>query len=199
MDEEVRGGRADAVANHRRIVAVASDAFATEGLDVPIREIARRAGLGIATVYRHFPSKEALVSEVFDEQFASCRALIDEGLQAEDPGDGFRTVVQRLMIMHARNRGFGRAFLSGPDGASPVSDERARSLDMMRRLVERARHAGAIRGDVSVGDVILALLANDGIRVETTESRVAAARRLSTLFIQAFSADPPAGAPHRSR
>ena len=65
--------RSDARDNRERILAVARAAFAAEGLDVPIREIARRAELGIATVYRHFPTKEALLTEAFAEQMASSR------------------------------------------------------------------------------------------------------------------------------
>lgn len=194
MSHEVRSDRIDAITNRRRIVDVAGEAFAREGLDVPIREIARRAGLGIATVYRHFPSKDSLVSEVFDEQLASCRVLIDEGLHAEDPGDGFRMVLQRLMAMQARDRGFGRAFLSKPSGASSFNAERDHSFEMMSRLLERARSAGSIRSDLSVDDVILALMANDGIRSETAEARMAASRRLSALLIQAFSANQPVSA-----
>jgi len=84
--------------------------------------------------------------------------------------------------MQARDRGFSGAFLSEPLGASSASAERGRSLDMMGRLLERARRAGSIRSDISVDDVILALMANDGIRSDTAEARVAASRRLSAHF-----------------
>lgn len=69
--------RSDARDNRDRIMAVARDAFA-EGLDVPMRELARRAGVGPATLYRRFPAKEALVVEAFSEQMAACTAAVDD-------------------------------------------------------------------------------------------------------------------------
>ncbi|MGI5156042.1 helix-turn-helix domain-containing protein [Microbispora sp. CA-102843] len=69
-----RKPRTDAEHNRRRIVAVARAAFAADGLDLPVHEIARRAGLGVATVYRHFPSRQDLVSAVLAEQVTVCRA-----------------------------------------------------------------------------------------------------------------------------
>src|SRR5690242_2170061 len=88
--------RSDARDNRERILAIARLAFATEGLDVPIREIARRAQVGVATVYRRFPTKEALLAEAFAEQMAVCSAVVEEGLAAADPWRGFCLVVERL-------------------------------------------------------------------------------------------------------
>src|ERR1700755_296690 len=104
--------RSDARDNRARILAVARRAFAAEGLDGPIREIARRAQLGVATVYRHFQTKEALLSEAFSEQMALCSEVVDEGLAAADPWSGFCLVIEKLMEMHALDRGFARAFTS---------------------------------------------------------------------------------------
>src|ERR1700710_566812 len=102
--------RSDARDNRGRILAVARLAFAAEGLDVPIREIARRAEVGPATVYRHFHTKEALLAEAFAEQMASCSAVVAEGLAVVDPWTGFCLVIEKLMEMHALDRGFARAF-----------------------------------------------------------------------------------------
>lgn len=80
--------RSDAQDNRDRILAVAREAFAAEGLDVPMRALARRAGVGPATLYRRFPTKEALVVEVFAEQMAACTAAVDAGLADPDPWRG---------------------------------------------------------------------------------------------------------------
>ena len=183
--------RSDARDNRLRILTVARAAFAAEGLDVPIREIARRADLGPATVYRHFPTKEALFAEAFAEPMALCSAVVEEGLAATDPWHGFRLVVEKLMAMHAVDRGFSRAFTSQfPTAVAYFTADRDRTLGLLLRLVRRAQDAGALRADFVIEDFILAMMANEGIRAESAELRVAASRRFAALMIQSFQADP---------
>jgi AcrR family transcriptional regulator len=178
--------RSDARDNRGRILVVARAAFAAEGLDVPIREIARRAGVGVATVYRHFRTKEALLAEAFAEQLASCRAVVEEGLAADDPWRGFCL----LMEVHALDRGFARAFTSQVPGIAQFAADRDRTLRLLLRLVRRAKEAGELRDDFVLEDISLALMANEGIRAETPELRVAASRRFAALMLQSFRADP---------
>ncbi|WP_030453710.1 TetR/AcrR family transcriptional regulator [Herbidospora cretacea] len=183
--------RSDARDNRERILAVARLAFATEGLDVPIREIARRAGVGAATLYRHFVTKDALLSEAFAEQMETCSAIVAEGLAAPDPWDGFRLVVERLMELHALDRGFARVFTSRLPEAVFAAD-RDRTLRMLLDLVGRAKKAGPLRRDFVIEDLSLALMANEGIRAESPATRVAASRRFAALMLQSFMADPVA-------
>lgn len=182
--------RSDARDNRERILAVARAAFAAEGLDVPIREIARRAEVGVATVYRRFETKEALLAEAFAEQMASCSAIVEEGLAAGDPWSGFRLVIERLMEVHALDRGFARAFTSRLPPAADLAADRDRTLRLLFELVRRAKEAGSLRGDFVVEDLSLALMANEGIRAESPEMRVAASRRFAALMIQSFQANP---------
>jgi AcrR family transcriptional regulator len=182
--------RSDARDNRARILAVARAAFAAEGLDVPIRELARRAEVGVATVYRHFPSKEALLAEAFAEQMAFCSAVVEEGLAAADPWHGFCLVIEKLMEMHALDRGFARAFTSRLPPAVDLAAERDRALRLMLELVRRATETGSLRRDFVVEDISLALMANEGIRAESPEVRVAASRRFAALMIQSFRAEP---------
>jgi AcrR family transcriptional regulator len=180
--------RSDARDNRRRILVVARAAFAADGLDVPIREIARRAEVGVATVYRHFPTKEALLTEAFSEQMTLCSAIVEEGLAAADPWAGFCLVLEKLMAVHALDRGFARAFtLQLPEAAGFAAD-RDRTLRLLLDLVRRAKEAGALRSDFVLEDMILALMANDGIRTESPEAGVAASRRFAALMIQSFQA-----------
>lgn len=182
--------RSDARDNREQILAVARLAFAAEGLDVPIREVARRAGVGVATVYRHFPTKEALLGEAFAERLALCSTIVAEGLAQHDPWHGFRLVVEKVMELHALDRGFARAFTSRLPEASGFAAERDRALGMLLELVRRAREAGALRPDFVLEDISLALMANEGIRAESTEMRVAASRRFAALILQSFQANP---------
>lgn len=184
--------RSDARDNRERILAVARAAFAADGLDVPIREIARRAEIGVATVYRHFPTKEVLLSEALADQLASCRAIVAEGLDADDPWHGFSQVIENLMTVHALDRGFARAFTSKIPQVEDFAAERDRTLRLLLELIRRAQQAGSLRADVVLEDVSLVLMANEGIRAQSPEMRVAAARRFAALVLQSFKAGPAA-------
>ncbi|AXB41209.1 TetR/AcrR family transcriptional regulator [Amycolatopsis albispora] len=184
--------RSDARDNRARILAVARLAFAAEGIEVPIREIARRAGLGVATVYRHFQTKDELLAAAFAEQMVLCSAVVAEGLAAEDPWQGFSLVVSKLMEVHALDRGFARAFMSQLPQALDFAAERDRTLRQLLELVDRAKRAGALREDFVLEDISLALMANEGIRAEAPELRVAASRRFAALMLQSFQANPTA-------
>ncbi|MFC4121599.1 TetR/AcrR family transcriptional regulator [Nonomuraea zeae] len=185
--------RSDARDNRVRILAVARAAFAAEGLDVPIREIARRAQVGVATVYRHFPTKEALFAEAFAEPMATCSAVVEEGLKAADPWRGFCLVIEKLMEVHALDRGFSRAFTSRlPAAADYFTADRDRTLRLLLELIRRARRTGELRADFVLEDLVVALMANEGIRAESPGMRVAASRRFAALMIQSFRANPVA-------
>jgi AcrR family transcriptional regulator len=182
--------RSDARDNRERILAVAHVAFATDGIDVPIREIARRAQVGVATVYRHFPTKEALLTAAFADQMASCASIVEEGLAQDDPWRGFGLVVEKLMAVHARDRGFARAFTSSLPVAVDLMAERDRALRLLLDLIRRAKDAGELRADFVLEDLVLALMTNEGIQAATPELRAAASRRFTALMIQSFQAGP---------
>ncbi|WP_312869085.1 TetR/AcrR family transcriptional regulator [Amycolatopsis pithecellobii] len=178
--------RSDARANRERIVAAARTAFAADGLEVPIREIARHAGVGVATVYRHFPAKEALLRAAFAEQLASCASIVEEGLAQDDPWRGFGLVTEKLMEMHARDRGFARAFTS----RLPATAGRDRTLRLLLDLIRRAKEAGKLRPDFVLEDLILALMSNEGIQAATPGLRAKASRRFAALMVQSFQTRP---------
>jgi AcrR family transcriptional regulator len=186
--------RSDARDNRGRILAAARVAFAAGGFAVPIREIARRAEVGVATVYRHFETKETLLAQAFADELTPCSAIVEEGLAAADPWRGFGLVIERLMEVHALDRGLARVFTSRlPDPAEFAAD-RERTLRLLLELVRRAKETGALRADFVLEDISLALMANEGIRAGTPEARVAASRRFAALMIQSFQADPVAAA-----
>lgn len=191
-EELVQKLRSDARDNRDRILAVAREAFAVDGLDVPVREIARRAEVGVATVYRRFPTKEALLSAAFTDQMAVCVTIIDEGLEHPDPWLGFCQVIENLLAVHALDRGFARAMISQFPRLFDFAEARDRSMRTLLRLIRRAKEAGGLRDDVVLEDVVLAMMANDGIHAESPGLRIAASRRFAALMIQSFAAKPTA-------
>ncbi|MFT7836072.1 helix-turn-helix domain-containing protein [Saccharothrix sp. BKS2] len=183
--------RVDALANRNRVLAVAREAFAAEGLDVPMTTIARRAGVGAATLYRRFPTKEALVTAVFADQFASCTSVVHDALEDPDPWRGFCVVVGELCAMQAVDRGFSAAFLAAFPDALPVARERTRAEEAFAELARRAKAAGRLRADFVADDLVLLMMANGGIVAGTVEATLIASRRLVAYFLQAFQADGP--------
>lgn len=182
--------RSDARDNRERILEAARVAFAAEGLDVPMREIARRAGVGAATLYRRFPTKEALLTEAFAEQMTACNAIVEEGLAAADPWQGFCLVIEKVMVLHALDRGFTDAFTSRFPRAIDFGTARDHALRLLLTLIARAKESGELRADLVLDDVVLALMANSGIRTESRAATVAASRRFAALMIQSFRTQP---------
>ncbi|KAA0940385.1 TetR/AcrR family transcriptional regulator [Streptomyces apricus] len=182
--------RADARDNRERILAVTRTVFAAEGLDVAMREIARRAEVGPATLYRHFPTKEALVTEVFTEQMATCTAIVDEGLADPAPWRGFCQVIAKVCELHAQDRGFTAAFVSAFPRAIDFAAARERALRKVAELARRAKEAGKLRPDFVLDDLIMVLMANGGIRTTSPAAAVAASRRFAALLVQSLQTEP---------
>jgi len=142
--------RADAVRNRARVLEAALEAFAAEGLAVPIDEIARRAGVGAGTVYRHFPAKEDLVEAVIVDQM---QRIIDEGhalLEGDKPGEALFTFLRAAVEWSATNRGLVDALASSGHEVRDVEDQ---FKALLAELLRAAQDAGAARKDVGVADV----------------------------------------------
>lgn len=189
-EQVVQKLRSDARDNRDRILEVAREAFAVEGLDVPMREIARRAEVGVATLYRRFPTKEALLTAAFAEQMEVCIAIVHEGLTVDDPWEGFCLVVEKLLVVHALDRGFARALTSQYPRIFDFAEGRDRTMRALLELMRHAKEAGDLRTDVVLEDLVLAMMANEGIRADSPDTRVAASRRFAALMIQSFRAHP---------
>ncbi|WP_460887222.1 TetR/AcrR family transcriptional regulator [Promicromonospora xylanilytica] len=185
--------RSDARDNRDRILEVARSTFAEEGIGVSMREVARRAGVGPATLYRRFPTKEALVTEAFGEQMVRCTAIVADGLEDPDAWRGLRTVIEQVCVMHALDRGFTAAFITAFPQAVDFAQERTRVLRALADLVQRAKDTGDLRRDFVLDDLIMLIMANSGIRATSREAAAAASRRFAALVIQSISARPAVG------
>ena len=178
------GQRADARHNRARLLQAAREAYALNGTDVPSSAIARRAGVGAATLYRHFPTRGLLIAAAFSEQLSQCVAALDEALQDDDPWHGLRNVLTKVCTMQAQDRGFSAAFLSQFPDAPDFHRERARAEARLAQLVQRAKNTGQLRKDFDPSDVTLLLLANNGVAQQSPEVAMTASRRLLAYFLQ---------------
>jgi AcrR family transcriptional regulator len=149
--------RADARRNRERVLAAAQEAFAAEGLAVPLDEIARRAGVGAGTVYRHFPTKEALFEAAIvdrtERMLARAHALAD----SDDPGAAFFDFLTRLTTDAAVKRDLADAVGVGMQDTSRFAGLGRRVNEAVGVLLDRAQAAGAVRADIVVTDLILIL------------------------------------------
>jgi AcrR family transcriptional regulator len=151
-----RGRRADARRNHERLLAAAGAAFAERGTDdVPLEEIARRAGVGIGTLYRHFPTRQALLEAVYRDQVDALGALAAKLLRAESPGAALAEWVSALVGFGRTKRSLTAALVEvlGKDSRLPGSS-RAVLAGATDALLERAQRAGAARPGVRGTDVL---------------------------------------------
>jgi AcrR family transcriptional regulator len=180
--------RSDARDNRARILDAAHAVFAADGLDVTVRQIARRAEVGPATVYRHFPTRQTLLADTFTEQMVAWRSTLDEANADPDPWHGFCRAVEKLCQLQARDHGFTAAFKSTFPRALNFPAIRASSLTSAAELIRRAKDTGRLRVDVVLDDLILMIMAVNGINATTPAAHAAASRRLATLTIQAFQA-----------
>ncbi|WP_431033282.1 TetR/AcrR family transcriptional regulator [Streptomyces sp. P6-2-1] len=187
--------RADARENRRRILDVARVLFAERGIDVPLKVVARRAGVAPATLFRRFPTRQDLLAEVFADQFARCAALVETALAEPDPWTGLSTAVHGLAELQAADHGFGAAFVSELPDAGTVEAKFRQGMEGFGELLRRAKAAGQVREEVVLADLALALLANSGVLAVGGEAASPASRRLTALLLDSFRPRPGAPGP----
>jgi AcrR family transcriptional regulator len=153
--EADRPQRADARRNRERVLAAAEEVFAESGLKGQVEEVARRAGVGVGTVCRNFPTKQALVEAVLTSMYESLLGDALAALDHPDPGAAFEQFFVALPEFHARHRVLGEQMaqaLELPTSAQPLRERLTRALT---DLVARAQASGSIRADIGPADVAL--------------------------------------------
>jgi AcrR family transcriptional regulator len=155
VDIEGSGLRADARRNRAQILAAADAVFAEEGVGVPVDEVARRAGVGVGTLYRHFPTKEKLFEAVI---VTHLERLVDEARSlatADDPGRALFDFLRLMATEAASKRDLVDALSGAGINIKDVASERKVELEETAgELLRRAQHAGSVRTDVSLADLI---------------------------------------------
>lgn len=147
--------RADARRNRDRILAAANEAFAEAGVGVPVDEIARRAGVGAGTLYRHFPTKEALFEAVLVEHFEALLEKARHPQEGRGPADALFDFLGILTDEGASKRNLVDALAgAGIDFKANTSDTKVALDEVLQRMLSRAQAAGEIRSDISLADVM---------------------------------------------
>jgi AcrR family transcriptional regulator len=157
-----RSLRADAERNRRRVLEVAREVFATEGLDAPIAVIAERAGLGVGTLYRHFPTKEALFEAIIVDRMEALVADARSRLKAADPGAAFFGFAAAMADGSMAKKDFVAALAGTNVDLTRIVALKKQLKKAMGTLLGRAQRAGAVRDDVDVADVFALIMATMG-------------------------------------
>jgi AcrR family transcriptional regulator len=159
--------RSDARRNRELLVASARELIAREGPDVSVEEITQHAGLGMGTLYRHFPTKDELIDAVLEDAFAELVELAREAAAEEDAWTGLTTFLEQALARHAANRGLKDVLASREHGRRRAEAMRARIRPVLRRLIERAQAQGTLRSDFTSEDLPLVFW-TAGRVIETT-------------------------------
>ncbi len=187
--------RADAKRNTEALLEAALAVFATSGVDAPVREIAERAGVGIGTVYRHFPQRSDLIVAVFRHQVDACADAALVLASKHGAGEALARWMQRYADFIATKRGLATALHSGNPAYETLPAYFKQRLEpALRTLLEAAAAAGEVRADVEPYDLLrsvgsLCMQANDG--------DPAYARRMVALLIDGlrYGARPSVNTP----
>lgn len=156
--------RADAQRNRDRVLRVAAEVFAAEGLSVPVHEIARRAGVGTGTVSRHFPTKEELFAAILLDHMARLIEQADMLAATQEPGPAFFTFFTMMAEVGAAHRGLAQALAGGGYDVEAAGSRAGYDMPgRLREMLARAQESGAVRTDVGYDDV-KALLAGTMVR-----------------------------------
>jgi AcrR family transcriptional regulator len=147
--------RADALRNRQQLMTAAVELFGERGVDVPLDEVARRAGVSIGTLYNHFPNRGALLDAVLPDWGAEVDRLAEAALADPDAWRGFASFMEGVFNIQARNPSMNDAIARTPVGPVDVAAECGRAGGVLESVVNRAREAGVLRSDFGATDLAI--------------------------------------------
>ncbi|WP_188195815.1 TetR/AcrR family transcriptional regulator [Nonomuraea sp. SYSU D8015] len=175
--------RRDAQRNRDALVEAAKQVLAERGIEAPLEAVAKRAGVAIGTLYRHFPERGDLIDAVLDEKVATWTEVARQALAADDAWAGLVEFLERTCEMQAKDRAFTElACLSHQNDRTEINR-------LIHQLAERAQRAGALRHDVGPVDLAFFVMANSRVAEADPEQW----RRHFTLMLDALRAEPRGG------
>ncbi|XVQ15862.1 TetR/AcrR family transcriptional regulator [Spirillospora sp. CA-255316] len=182
--------RKDAERNRQRILQAAREVFAERGLEVTLDDIARHAGVGVGTVYRRFPGKEALVEALFEDQADRLLERARQALEDDDPWEGLTGFLTGIAEEFAANRGLREVILSGAHGRDKIAQRRDLLVPALQALVSRAQQAGALRPDIDASDLPLIHHMLGSVGIHTHHVRPEAWRRYLAVILDGLRSRP---------
>lgn len=194
--------RSDAARNRAAVVAAAREVMAERGLEAPLDEIARRAGIGNATLYRRFPRRVDLIAAVFADRMADHARAVQAALDATDPWEGLRCYVEAAAELQVRDRGIADLITMDVSMAPEIEALRDEAFHGLVEVIRRAKAAGALRTDATPEDIVVILQANAGLVTHAHGAADQASRRLIHLLLdglRASAATPGVTAPSPRR
>lgn len=147
--------RRDAELNRERIVVAARELFAERGLDVTLHDVARRAGLGVGTVYRRFANRDELLDALFEESVERLRNVAREAGAMADPWEGFVYLLERSIQMMAEDRGLWTMATGTPSKVRQSATAREHFWAVIPSIVARAQESGQLRDDIEPSDIAI--------------------------------------------
>jgi AcrR family transcriptional regulator len=193
--------RADAARNRQAIIDTARQVYGQRGLDAPLDEIARLAGIGNATLYRHFPTRCSLVAAVFADTLGRVCEAVQQALANPSPWDAFAGHVRFLCHLQAADRGLADLLTTEVKGAPELEELRKRAHGGFVAVADRAKASGDLRADFVPEDLVLLLMANAGLVHRTAEAAPGAWNRLVDIALDGFqtaAATPGTRSPSRA-
>jgi AcrR family transcriptional regulator len=189
--------RRDAQINRDKLIAAAAELFTERGLQAPLEDIARHAGVSIGTLYNRFPTRAALFDAVFPDRLANALAFGDEALACPDPWDGFVLFVTRLCELQAGDRSLNDLITRRFPDATAVAEACGHGLDKAQQIIERAQQAGSLRADFTFADLVTLTWANARIVATTQDAAPDAWRRHLSFLLDGLrsAAAHPIGQP----
>lgn len=191
MTSPRRDLRADAARNRELLLAAAQDAFAEHGLDASVADIVERAGVGKGTFFRHFPTKNDVITAIIDHHSTALIAVGEGLLNADDPGEALLA-----FLLDAGSRKAQRALSSLVPTGHEINDQYDRLIGTISSLLERAQHGGAVRDDITATDVFLLMCAPNHIVGLLPNPSTDLWQRYLTLIFDGLRSDGAHPLPH---
>ena len=187
--------RADAARNRQALLSAARTVMSEQGLDASLDEIARRAGVGNATLYRRFPTRTDLIVAVCEQRMAEHMHAVEEALAEPDSWDALRHYITAAGALQASDRAIADLVTLDVSSAPEIERLRVRAVRGVETLIKRAKAAGTLRADCTAEDVLILLQSNAGVIERSKGAAASASQRLVHLLLDGLRADAATDGP----
>jgi AcrR family transcriptional regulator len=182
--------RADAERNRAKILEAAADVFASAGLEATLHDVAARAGVGVGTVYRRFPDKEALLGALFDDKLRAVIEVAERATQEPDSWTALVGFLRALTDMQSQNRGLHEVLNGSEYCQDRVAEARNEFSPLIERLLARAQADGHVRADLEPSDLTVILLMLNAVALFSHQTRADLWQRELDLVLEGLRARP---------